>query len=52
LSKAHAKSSDSRKVLYFIKEKLILEIDHFLTGAVPAAVGVRIFYSLLKIEAS
>jgi len=51
LSKAHAKSPDSKKVTYFIEEKLNLEIDHFLAEAVSAALSVRIFYSLLMIEA-
>ena len=52
LSKACAKSEGSEKVLYFLEEKLIQIIAELKKWKVSGTVGVRFFYSLLKIKES
>jgi len=52
MSKACAKNQESEKVFYFIEEKLIQEIAELIKRKVSGAVGVRFFYSLLKIQIS
>jgi len=49
LSKACANIEGSEKLFYFIREKVIQGTAERIKRKVSGAVGVRIFYNLLKI---